>query len=147
MRAAGCADDFDYWRLLASAWDSDATLVNVEHDVEATDEHIAALLDCPNPLCSWAYRCNWISTGLEGGVIAAGMGARVADSFTPPNAYYLQGGEEWAAWSAIGLVKISPEARTGPLRREPWSRLELAVHDAVAGPWCVHWPEVPHWHW
>lgn len=143
-----CADGFDYWRGLADHWSSDRTLINVEHDMEAGDEHVHALVDCPRPLCSWAYRCNWISTGLKGGVIAAGNGARIADHRHPPEAYYLQGGEEWAKWSAIGLVKITPEARVGPLRREPWQRLELAVHDAVKRPWCMHWdPPLNHWHW
>lgn len=137
-RGVCCVDDHDYWRGLAAAWDHPGPLVLVEHDIEVTDEHVAALLSCPAPLCSWAYRCNWISTGIPGGVIAAGSGAREADTTTPPDAYYLQGGEEWAAWSAIGLVKITPEARTGPLRREPWQRLELAVADAVRGPWHMH---------
>lgn len=145
VRPVLCEDEFSYWRGLAAGWGSDRALVNVEHDIEWSDEHIAALLDCPEPLCSWAYRCHWASTGIDGGVIAAGTGAR--DIARHPDAYYLQGGEEWAAWSAIGLVKIAPEARVGPLRREPWNMLELAVEDAVRGPWHTHWPEVPHHHW
>lgn len=141
-----CADEFDYWRGLAEHWDTDATIVNAEHDIEWSDEHVAALLDCPEPLCTWAYRCNWISTGIASGVIAAGAGAR--DVATQPDAYYLQGGEEWAQWSAIGLVKIESKARRGPLEREPWNRLELAVEAAVRSPWHVHWtPELKHHHW
>ena len=141
-----CSEDVDYWRGLASVWGSQATVVNVEHDLEVSDAHIAALIDCPHPLCSWAYRCHWASTGLPYDVIAAGTGGR--DEHTQPVPGYLAGGEEWAAWSAIGLVKIAPEARMGPLRREPWQRLELAVHDAVKRPWHMHWtPELHHHHW
>lgn len=142
-----CVDEFAYWRGVADHWDSDRTLVNLEHDIEADDSHIRELLDCPHPLCSWAYRCHWISTHIEGGVIAAGSGTRTVDVPVSPEAYYLQGGEEWAQWSAIGLVKITPDARITALRREPWNMLELAVHDAVQGPWHMHWPEVPHHHW
>lgn len=139
-----CADLLDYWRALVSVWDSPSPIVNVEHDVAVTDEHIAALIDCPHPLCAWAYRTHWITNGV-GDLIAAGTGRR--DPATNPDPGYLTGGEEWAAWSAIGLCKIAPEARVGPLRPEPWMRLELAVHDAVKRPWHLHWPPVAHHHW
>jgi len=144
-------EPLDYWAGLNRLWRSDVTIINVEHDIEASDEHIQALLDCPHPLCSHAYRCNWISSGIPGGVIAAGLGER--DSEYNPNPGYLQGGEEWAAWSAIGLVKVTAVARVGPLRPEPWQRLELAVYDAVTTPWHMHGNEVggaslvPHHHW
>ena len=134
----------DYWRGLAEHWDHPGPLVNVEHDIEVTDEHVAALLACPEPLCSWAYECHWASTGLDHDVIAAGNGRR--DPRSNPDPDCLVGGEEWAAWSAIGLVKLTADVRVGPLRREPWQRLELAVHDAVRGPWHMHWPLVNHWH-
>lgn len=142
---ACCEGPYDYWRALADLWDGLETIVNVEHDVEASDDHVAQLLACGHLLCSWAYQCHWISTGLPRDVIAAGLGAR--DPQTHPDPVHLTGGEEWANWSAIGLVKIAPEARTGPLRREPWQQLELAVHDAVSGPWHMHWPPVTHHHW
>ena len=147
-----CWDEFDYWVGVAAWWDSDRTLVLVEHDIQVSDEHITELLACPHPLDSWAYRCHWISTGVAGGVIAAGTGERGTDWHPAPG--FLTGGEEWAAWSAIGLVKIAPEARIGRvLRRETWNRLELAVHDAVKRPWHMHGNAVggaqlvPHFHW
>ena len=140
-----CREDFDYWRGLHEQWDRDVTIVNVEHDMEITDRHVQELLDCSHPLCSWAYACHWASTHLPYDVYAAGAGAR--DIATQPTARHLEGGEEWAAWSAIGLVKLAPQARTGSLRREPWSTLELAVHDAVDRPWHMHWPPVTHHHW
>jgi hypothetical protein len=135
-----CVDDYSYWRSLADVWESDRTILNVEHDIDLRERHLTELLACPRGLCSFAYRCNWASNGIPGGVIAAGTGPELGVDC-------LQGGEEWAAWSAIGLVKIAPAARIGPLRREPWASLERAVHDAVKRPWHVHWPEVPHWHW
>lgn len=145
MQPVCCSDPFDYWGGLASVWEWDATLVNVEHDIELTDAHVAALIACPHDLCSWAYRCHWQITHIAGGVIAAGAGAR--DAAMQPDAYYLQGGEEWAVWSAIGLVKITAAARVEPLERAPWNQLELAVEAAVRGPWHMHWPPINHWHW
>lgn len=146
-----CVGEFDYHAALAAVWESDETIVNVEHDIEVSDEHVEALIDCPEPLCSWAYHCHWASTGLPHDVIAAGTGRR--DPHTNPDPDCLTGGEEWANWSAIGLVKIAPEARIGPLRREPWQRLELSIHDAVKRPWHMHGNAVggadlvPHHHW
>lgn len=145
VRPVLCADEWDYWRGLAAEWDSGRTLINVEHDIEWSDEHIAELVACPHGACSFAYVCHWKSSGIAGGVIAAGAGAR--DSELQPDAHYLQGGEEWANWSGLGLVKITRQARIGRLRREPWNRLELAVADAVRGPWHMHWPTVQHHHW
>ena len=145
-----CQGLFDYWHGLAEAWESGRVLVNVEHDMDVRERHLTELISCPHSLCSFAYRTHWASNGV-GDLIAAGTGDR--DRVTNPDPGYLQGGEEWAAWSAIGLVKIAPEARIGPLRREPWNTLELAVHDAVARPWHMHGNAVggrelvPHWHW
>lgn len=141
-----CAGDLGYWEGLAAVWESDRTIINLEHDIEVTDDHVETLVACPHPACAWAYECHWASTGIPGGVIAAGAGARDAERNPDPG--YLQGGEEWAAWSAIGLVKLTREARTGPLRCEPWQRLELAVHDAIKRPWHMHWtPPLEHHHW
>lgn len=133
-----CESDDDYWRGLASVWDSDTTIVNVEHDIEATGAHVAELVACPHPLCSWTYELHWASTGLAAATLAqqdehgqpAGSGAR------------------WAARSGLGLVKIAPAARTGVLRREPWHRLDSeSVRAAVRGPWHLHRPLVAHHHW
>lgn len=140
-----CEGPFDYWEGLAKYWDSDLTIVNLEHDLEVSDEHAQALIDCPHPACSWAYLVHWASTGLRSDVIAAGHGRR--DPHSNPDPEFIREGEEWAAWSAIGLVKLTAEARIGSLRREPWQRLELSVHDAVKRPWHMHWPAVPHHHW
>jgi hypothetical protein len=138
-----CRDDYDYWAGLAALWDGPDTIVNIEHDVEVTDEHIAQLLDCPHPLCTWPYICHWISSGLAFPLFGVGTGK-----------HRLWEPEEWAHWSVIGLVKITAAARTGPLRRETWQRVELAIESAVALPWHVHWRlpgsdqvGVNHHHW
>jgi hypothetical protein len=146
VRSVCCHNDYDYWRGVAEYWASGSMIVNVEHDMAVTDSHIQQLLDCPHALCSWAYLCHWITTGLPHDIYAAGTGLRNRD--THPDPLHLQGGEEWANWSAIGLVKITPQARVGVLRREPWAQLELAVHDAVRRPWHMHWnPSLTHHHW
>jgi len=137
VRPVECSGPFDYWRGLASAWDHPGALVNLEHDVAVTDEHIAALIDCPHSACSWVYRLHWRSSGVPGGRLSA----TVDDRPVLP-------GDEWATWSAIGLVKVTPAARIGPLRREPWQRVERAVADAVRGPWHLHTtPTLAHHHW
>lgn len=131
-----CHDELDYWRGLNEAWLTGATVINLEHDVECSDAHIEELLDCPEPLCTWAYRLHWRSTGLPGGRVAQSMAGQ-----------QLAAGAPRADWSGLGLVKVTRDARSGALRREPWQRVELAVADAVAGTWHVHWPEVRHHHW
>lgn len=124
-----CESDFDYWRGLWRLWPQPHTLILVEHDIEVTDAHVAALLDCPWPLCSWLYELHMPSGCPRGGWAQRGISG------------------DWADRSGIGLVKVGPEARVGPLRREPWARVELAVEAAVKRPWHVHGPEVPHHHW
>lgn len=140
-----CDDDYDYWRGWARYWGSDLTLIGIEHDMEVTDQQVDELLACEHHLCSWAYECHHASTGI-GNVIAAGTGARSKHDM-PPDAYYLHGGEEFAAWSAIGFVKIERAARIGPLMPAPWQELELSIEDAVESPWHLHWPLIPHHHW
>jgi hypothetical protein len=129
VKPALCRGDFDYAIALEALWDSDLTIVNVEHDIEVSDAHLDELVACPHGSCAWAYQCHWITTGHAEGIIAAGTGEW---------AHHLQGGEEWADWSAIGLVKITPEARIEPLRCAKWQELEVRVHRAVARPWHVH---------
>lgn len=131
-----CVDPYDYWRGVAYWWGSGRTIVGIEHDMEVSDAHVRELIDCPNSLCAWAYHCHFASTGLPRDVIAAGTGSR--DSGLTSDPEYLTGGERWAAWSAIGVVKIAAQARLGPLRRESWQLLELSVHDAVHRPWHIH---------
>lgn len=133
--SVACEGVFDYWAGLERLWACGQSLVLVEHDLEVTDEHVRSLLVCRYHLCTIAYRLHWRSTGFPRSIFA----------------HYEHGqpiarGVEWADWSGIGLCKIGRDARVGELRQEPWPRVELAVNDAVRGPWHVHWPEANHWH-
>ena len=138
-----CVDEFDYWAGYASVWESDLTIIGLEHDVEVTDDTIAALLACPRPLCSQMYPCHWISTGRFDDV----WPGRNEQPGSGGLAVFVETDTEFAAQSAIGCVKITPEARIGPLEQAHWSRLEVSVEKAVQGPWHLHWPGVPHHHW
>lgn len=131
-----CDDDYSYWQGVNEWWESDETLVILEHDLEVNDAHMDALGACAHPVCAWQYRGHWVTTGRSDG-----MFAHVRDG--KPG----QLSDEWADWSAIGLLKLTPEARTGALRREPWMALEDAVNDAITGPIHLHGPAVPHHHW
>lgn len=131
-----CHDDLDYWRALHHGWEHVGDIVNIEHDMACTDSHITEILDCAEPLCTYAYRCHWVTTRQPGGVSAQRFEGREVGT-----------GEQYATWSGIGLCKIAPRARTSPLKREPWHQLESAVNDAVIRRWHIHWPEVIHHHW
>ena len=129
-------DDLDYWRILSSVWGSD-TLVNVEHDVSATDDRIEDLLSFTHELCTVPYK------------------VYPRDMATPvwavhwQNGRWLTEGERWATFSAIGFVKIEESAQDTRLRRTTWQYMEGAVAQAaVKGKrlWHVHWPAVEHRH-
>lgn len=138
--------DFDYWKALHDVWYGPDTLVNVEHDMEFSDELVQGLLDCPHPLCTYPYLC-WIRE-------------RGHYVYTPTaDGRWVSEGRPWADTSTLGFVKIAPEARVRPLRRMIWKFLEHSVCIAVAGfsqvekdvlgnrrAWHVHWPAVKHFH-
>lgn len=128
-------DDFDYWRGMEELWGTDATLVNVEHDMEFSDHLVAELLDCPHPLCSYAYQCHIPRTFWAHYLDGRGMsGTNVPE------------GAEWAAWSAIGFCKIAPEIRTRPLAQNRWIAVESSVNTSLRKPWHLHWPAIAHYH-
>ena len=131
-----CEDPFDYWQAFSEWWETDETICNVEHDIEANTDHVDALLGCPHPACAWIYAGHWRTTGQSDDVLAHLCDGRPGKL-----------GDEWADWVALGLIKLAPEARTGPLRREPWMALENAVNDAIAGPVHMHGPAAHHHHW
>jgi hypothetical protein len=130
-------EDLDYWRGYASLWESDLTIVGLEHDIEWTDDDVADLLACPHQLCSRTYVCHWASTGVLYDIFPV----RNNDLFVKDE------GTKWAERSAIGFVKITPEARIGPLEQARWNHLEESIERAVQRPWHLHWPPVPHHHW
>ena len=147
-----CREDevFDYWRGLLSVWDFPGIVLNAEHDVEFTDDHLDELLRCPHPQCSYQYPCHWASTGRFDDV----WPARNEQPGSNGLAVFVETGTEWAAQSAIGLVKLTPESRVGPLEQAHWSRLEVSVENATKRPWHLHFgapygpnPPLKHHHW
>ena len=143
--AAG--DAYAYWRELSRLWRHPVTLVNVEHDMEFSDDLVRDLVECPHPLCTHAYRV-WINN------IREWIYCPTRDQ------RWITHGVEWAHTSSLGFCKIAPEARTRSLKRLPWKFLEHGVCDAVTGcsaavvgdaplaapQWHVHWPEIEHFH-
>ena len=122
-----------YGMALASIWQQDAAIVNIEHDHPATPELVAELLACPHPLCTHAYQMHLPTTYWAHSTRADAM-----------DGFWIEQGAEWAAYSAIGFCKIAPEARTRPLGPAVWQAVELEVNNATTGPsadskWHVHW--------
>ena len=134
-----CRGPYDYWRGLAKAWATDETVLNVEHDIELYDADIDDLLDCPHPLCTRAYECHWITTSLPRDVFPMGHDRYQTD--------FTEEGTEWANWSAIGCIKVAPEARSRVLLMARWQNVEMAVEETITPPWHVHWPPLKHHHW
>jgi len=120
-------------------WGTDATIVNVEHDMECSDELIQQLLDCPHPLCTHAYKLYWPSTHQVRPHYAQRDGG-------PNYGEWIKEGVEWCGFTGIGFCKITPEARVSALVESPWQTVDCDVTKATEGPWHVHWPEVEHYH-
>ena len=145
-------DDLDYYRGLEVVWGGNHTIVNVEHDMECSDELIQDLLDCPHPACTHAYPLRqWGHIAHRHGPLPP---AGSMDWWLRPDEE-----EEWATYGGIGFCKMTPEARVRPLS-EPreWPTLDVIVARAVEGPevvphgayegkrWHVHWPAIEHYH-
>jgi hypothetical protein len=146
--------EFNYCHGLQEVWwPAEKTIINIEQDMECSDELIDGLLSCPHPLCAYAYLV--YPTQLHRYIYCAT--SRQVDHNNPAksNVYWLNKGEEWAVWSSIGFCKIDPIARVKPLDRLYWQWLEHSVnrivgtyqHAGGAGfEWHIHWPEVEHYH-
>lgn len=147
-----CVGEFDYWRGVSSVWQRDLTVVNVERDMEFSDELVAGLLSCPHPLCAYPYQV--FPTTLGRFIYCAttdGPGCN-----RPPR--WVEGpADEWAAWSSIGFCKMTPEVQTKPLDKQFWQYFEHCInrvttattqvgHRAIRTLWHLHWPEVKHHH-
>jgi hypothetical protein len=133
-----CAEPEDYWAGVAAWWESDRTIINVEHDMECSDELIEGLLDCPEPMCSWAY---WLSIPSGGPHWAHRTGLK-----PPCGGIWVETGDEWADYGGIGFCKITPEARVRPLPEQTWQFVDIAVAEATDLQWHLHWPTVEHFH-
>jgi hypothetical protein len=149
-----CVGEFSYWAGMAALWSDEATgiLVNVEHDMEFSDDLVAALVECPHRACAFAYRV--FPTKLQRYIYCATTNfVTDEDHERGMNARWITEGEEWAFWSSIGLCKLAPAARPGPLLKMFWPWLEHCVNWQVAEAgghsptnWHIHWPEVAHHH-
>jgi hypothetical protein len=124
---------------MQALWPSDKAIVNVEHDMEVSDELIQQLLDCPHPLCTFAYKLYWPSTHQAQPHYAQRDGG-------PNYGEWIKEGVECCGFSGIGLCKIAPEARACPLADSHWSTVDCAISRSTEGDWHVHWPEVEHYH-
>lgn len=126
-----CVTDFDYWDGLTAAWDT-PVLVNIERDMEVTDDLITQLVDCPHPLCAYPYL--------------------VCPGATPVYAHRADGligtpDIEWADWAAPGFCKISAPGRAGRLLpRHPWWGVEESINASIKTRWHLHWPAIAHFH-
>ena len=140
VRQVECQGDFDYSHGLAEAWVSDATVVNVEHDLEVSDTLIQNLIDCPEPLCAQTYPL-YAASGAHGTT----DGPIYPYTATNPGAWVSEG-TEWAEWAAPGFIKVTPDARVNPFPEKHWLTVEHATNYLTRGPWHLHWPPVEHHH-
>ena len=128
---------FGYWEGLNELWDSDRTLINIEHDMEYSDLLVAELLSCPHPTCAYPYIVR--PFGWPGKTYSASYGSLWVTADMP-----------YASFSSIGFCKVTAEARRGStLERAIWSKVEASIHIAVTQNkrlWHLHWPAVTHHH-
>lgn len=132
-----CTDLFDYWAGLQAVWGTGRTIINVEHDMEFSDDLVAELLSCPRELCAYPYEVRpggWPQRVYSVSYIGWGV-----DESIP-----------YAIFSAVGFCKIAATAQVGSeLRKSTWMQLERSIHDAVITDqrlWHVHWPAIKHGH-
>lgn len=140
VKPVKCVGDFDYSIGLAEAWATTSTVVNVEHDLQVSDDLIQALIDCPHPACAQTYPL-YAASGTHG----TDKGPIYPYCEHNPGPWVVFG-VEWAEWAAPGFIKIQPEARTGPFPTKHWLSVEAATNHFTAGPWHLHWPSVEHYH-
>lgn len=136
--AVPCVADTDYSQGWQALWDTDLTIVGVEHDHEVSDELVQGLLDCPHSLCAWAYLLHMPSTGGASHYAQRDGGPNYGDWIKP--------GVRWCGFSGIGFCKIAPEARVRSLAESPWQIVDCAISRATDGDWHVHWPAIDHFH-
>lgn len=131
-----CDDPFDYWAGLDSVWDTGRTIVNVEHDMEFSDDLVMELLSCPWDLCAYPYAVQ--PAGWPGLLYGASWG-----SWVPKDTAF-------AHFSSIGFCKIGLRVQRGTaLPRAVWDKVEGAIHTGAVknrNLWHLHWPAIGHHH-
>lgn len=143
-----CEDDYDYWCGMVRLWvGRQQTIVNVEHDMEYSDDRVQGLLDCPHPLCSYAYRLRPPHAHFAHNVSRAGWHPPIdqISRYTALGIDWVDPGAEWADFGGIGFCKIRPSARVAIPPAAPWQWLEMSVHASIRGRWHLHWPAVKHY--
>lgn len=145
----------DYWHEMNPLWDSDVTLVNVEHDMQFSDELIAELLDCPHPVCTHTYRVGPAAYGLQYAHDISLVGwhppIEPLSQYSARGSRWVEPGDEFADFSGIGFVKIDRAARCAPLREDSWRGVEISVNRAINARWHLHWGSggvgIKHYHY
>ena len=165
--AGKCIEDYDYWGYWDALWRTKDTIINVEHDMEFSDELVQQLLDCPHPLCAHVYHLpgsDKLYCYREGALPpAAGFGRwfeapRELYPATDDRPAVMARGKEWATYGGIGFCKVTAEARVRELEPRDWSTLDINITKSVEGAevahpsaevgrrWHCHWPGVQHFH-
>jgi hypothetical protein len=147
-------DAFGYWAALSELWERPVTVVNVEWDMEYSDQLARQLNDCPHPVCTHAYRVYpGASTRLPEPVWAhqvstVGLSPPIPSivNWCARGCRWLADGDEWADFGGIGFLKVTPEGRSGSLRRDTWRGVEMSVAASLTSRIHVHWPGVKHYH-
>ena len=152
-----CVSEFSYWQGVSSVWQKGLTVVNVEHDMEFSDDLVAGLLDCPHDLCAYAYSV--YPTALGRYIYCATRDRITDEEFDQGKrpGWITGPADEWADWSSIGFCKIAPAAQTAPLDKMFWQWFEHCINRvttatvqqgslAIRRRWHIHWPEVQHHH-
>lgn len=130
-----CEDPLDYYRGVLAWWETDRTIILVEHDVECSDELIQQLLDCDCMLGSWAY---WLGIPSGGPHWAHRTGKK-----PPCGGVWIETGDDWADYGGVGFCKITPQARVRPLPEQTWQFVDIAVAEATDLRWHIHWKNGP----
>lgn len=140
VRWVPCPGPYDYAEAVAYHWNDVGSLINCEQDMGPFPETIQDLVDCPHDVCTVPYWLSPASTQLDKPIISV---SPYSDSLHP-----LTRGIEWAARSAIGLVKFSEEMRRRypPPDRVEYGNVEHEFHIRSGNRWHVHWPAIPHYH-
>lgn len=146
-----CEGDFAYWAGLNYFWDTDEVIVNVEHDMDFTDELVDGLLACPEPLCAYPYQVYPTALGRYIYCATTDSPSDLTGEGSPDQPRWVDGPEDkWAKWVSIGFMKIAPEVRLLPLAKMFWQWLEHSVNHSTAEASGrrvhLHWPEVRHFH-
>lgn len=139
---ACCDGPYDYWQALNTLWVTPVDIINIEHDIEATKDHVDELINCKYALCTYAYLVYSATHGEPD--------PRWCHWHKGHNNTLYQGseGDKFADFSGIGLCKIGGMQRLKTHLSTPrgWRHLDVMVNRRKFGKWHVHWPAVEHNH-